>query len=243
MGDHQPGDRHLSTRDPLTEVIAHCRHLLFDFDGPICSIFAGLPASTVAADLRELITHRGVEMPADIQAADDPFDVLRFAATVGRELAEQVEARLRTMEIRAAESASATPYARETIEAAHEAGYGIAAVSNNSRHAVARYLTTSGLAPFFGVIVGRRDADPSLLKPHPHLITTAVKELGADPHRCVLVGDSLSDIVGAQSAEVLSIGYANKPRKEERFTYAGADAVITSMGDLIPAITEQQRHL
>ena len=232
----------MTTRGPLAEVIAHCRHLLFDFDGPICGIFVGLPAPTVAEQLREIVTHRGVGMPADVQAADDPFDVLRFAATIGRDLAEQVEAELHTIETRATESASATPHAREAIEAAHEAGYGIAAVSNNSRQAVAHYLTTSGLAPFFGIIAGRSDADPSLLKPHPHLMNQAVRELGADPHRCVLIGDSVSDIGGAQNAEVLSIGYANKPGKEERFTYAGADAVITSMDDLIPAITERQRQ-
>lgn len=233
----------MTARGPLAEVIAHCRHLLFDFDGPICGIFAGLPAPAVAVRLREILTGRGVEIPADVQTAGDPFDVLKYAATIGRGLAEQVEAELRTMETRAVESASATPYAREVVEAAHAAGYGIAAVSDNSGQAVAHYLTISGLAPFFDVIAGRSGADPGPLEPRPHLLTQAVTGLGADPHRCVLISASVSDISGAQNAEVLSIGYADEPDKEERFTYAGTDAVITSMGDLIPVIIDGQRHV
>jgi HAD superfamily hydrolase (TIGR01549 family) len=184
----------------LAEVIGRSRHLLFDFDGPICSIFAGLTAPTIAAHLRETLASRGVEIPADVQAATDPFDVLRFAPTISATLAEHVEAELRAMETRATETVQATPNAREVIEAGHNAGRRIAAVSNNSRQAVTRYLTTSGLARFFDVIVGRSDAYPDLLKPHPHLITQAIKELGAEPSNCVLIGDSLSDIEGARNA-------------------------------------------
>jgi HAD superfamily hydrolase (TIGR01509 family) len=165
---------------------------------------------------------------------------LRFAATISTELAQIIEAELRTMELRAVEVADATPYARETIEAAHKAGRIIAAVSNNSREAVTRYLTTVGLAPLFNSIIGRTDPDPRLLKPDLHLISQAVKELDATPAECVLIGDSLSDIEGAHNAGTLSVGYANKPGKLERFTAAGADAVITNMGELIPLLNQRQ---
>ncbi len=92
----------------------------------------------------------------------------------------------------------------------------------------------------FTRIIGRTDPDPDLLKPNPHLITRAVKELGADPADCVLIGDSLSDIEGARNAGVLSIGYANKPGKLERFTAGRADAVIASMGELLPYLAKRQ---
>jgi phosphoglycolate phosphatase-like HAD superfamily hydrolase len=64
--------------------------------------------------------------------------------------------------------------------------------------------------------------------------------LGAEPTECVLIGDSLSDIEGARNAGVLSIGYANKPGKLERFTAAGADAVIANMGELLPYLVKRQ---
>jgi HAD superfamily hydrolase (TIGR01509 family) len=224
----------------LADVMHRSRYLLFDFDGPICAIFAGLPAPTIAAHLRELVINRGVELPAGAAASGDPFDVLRFAATITAELAHEVSDELRAMELRAIEVAEATPRTREVIEAAHQAGRVLAAVSNNSREAVTRYLTTSGLAPMFATIVGRTGSDPDLLKPNPHLISHAAKELGAAPAECVLIGDSQSDIEGARNAGTLSIGYANKPGKLERFTAAGADAVITSMGDLVPHLARRQ---
>jgi HAD superfamily hydrolase (TIGR01509 family) len=223
----------------LADVMNRSRYLLFDFDGPICRIFAGLPAREVAGHLRDPVAARGVAIPPEVPESDDPFGVLRYAATISPDLAQAVADELRTMELCAVEVAEATLHARQVIEAAHQAGRAIA-VSNNSREAVTRYLTTAGLAPMFTRIIGRTDPDPDLLKPNPHLITRAVKEQGADPTECVLIGDSLSDIEGAHNAGILSIGYANKPGKLERFTTAGADAVITSMGELLPHLTERQ---
>jgi HAD superfamily hydrolase (TIGR01549 family) len=224
----------------LADAISRSRCLLFDFDGPICGIFAGLPAPSIAADLRELVAGRSVDIPREVATSGDPFDVLRYAATISPDLAQAVADELRTMELRAVEVADATPHTRQVIEAAHQTGRAIAAVSNNSREAVTRYLSTAGLAPMFTRIIGRTHPDPNLLKPNPHLITRAVKELGADHAECVLIGDSLSDIEGARNAGVLSIGYANKPGKLERFTAVGVDAVITSMGELLPHLAERQ---
>jgi HAD superfamily hydrolase (TIGR01549 family) len=224
----------------LADVMSRSTCLLFDFDGPICGIFAGLPAPSIAADLRELVAGRGADIPREVATSDDPFDVLRYAATINPDLTQAVADELREMELRAVDVADATPHARQVIEVAHRAGRAIAAVSNNSCEAVTRYLAIAGLAPMFTRIIGRTDPDPDLLKPNPHLITRAVKELGTDPAGCVLIGDSLSDIEGARNAGVLSIGYANKPGKLERFTAAGADAVITSMGELLPYLAERQ---
>lgn len=227
---------HLDTA--LADVMSQSRYLLFDFDGPICGIFAGLPAHVIAGHLRDLVAARGVAIAPEVAASGDPFDVLRYAATIDPDLTQTVADELRTMELRAVDVAATTPHTRQVIEAAHQAGRSIAAVSNNSREAVTRYLTSAGLAPMFTRIIGRTDPDPDLLKPNAHLITRAVKELGADPADCVLVGDSLSDIEGARNAGILSVGYANKAGKLERFTAARADAVIRSMGELLPQLAE-----
>ncbi|GAA0330873.1 HAD family hydrolase [Actinoallomurus spadix] len=227
-------------RTALAEVLARSRYLLFDFDGPICGIFSGLPAPTIAAHLRDLVTAEGVKITGVAATSGDPFDVLRYAATISPDLTQTVADGLRAVELRAVEVADATPHARQVIEAAHNDGRAIAAVSNNSRQAVARYLTTAGLAPLFTAIIGRTEPDPRLLKPDPHLIGQAVKELSAAPADCVLIGDSLSDIEAAHNAGTPSIGYANKPGKLERFTTVGADAVITDMAELIPHLTRRQ---
>jgi phosphoglycolate phosphatase len=122
----------------LADVMSRSRCLLFDFEGPICGIFAGLPAHEIAGHLRNLVADRGIDFPPVTAASADPFDVLRYAATISPDLTQAVADELRTMELRAVEVADATPHTRQVIEAAHQAGRAIAAVSNSSREAVTR---------------------------------------------------------------------------------------------------------
>lgn len=46
------------------------------------------------------------------------------------------------------------------------------------------------------------------------------------------MGDSVTDIQGADLASAQSIGYANKPGKRERLAAAGAGAIINSLAEL-----------
>jgi beta-phosphoglucomutase-like phosphatase (HAD superfamily) len=62
------------------------------------------------------------------------------------------------------------------------------------------------------------------MKPNPAPIRRAALAVDADPTRCVLVGDSTSDIEGGRAADVRTIGFANKPGKRPRLLRAGADA-------------------
>jgi hypothetical protein len=52
--------------------------LLLDFDGPICSIFAGYPAPRVAAELVALLDVEGVAVPPEVRGEGDPLAVLRW---------------------------------------------------------------------------------------------------------------------------------------------------------------------
>ncbi|MET7808598.1 HAD family hydrolase [Micromonospora chersina] len=141
-----------------------------------------------------------------------------------------VEDALCAAERRAAETAEPTPYGREVIVAARQAGLAVAVVSNNSAGAVRAYLAAHRLAGHVSPVVGRPYAQPARMKPSPEPILQAVHALDESPGRCVLVGDSLSDIEGAQAAGVRVVGYANRSSKAETFRVARADVVITSMG-------------
>ena len=213
----------------LSAVIARTRYLLLDFDGPICSIYAGLPAPKVADQLKALFPG---ELPDEIAATPDPIEVFCYSATVSDEMAARVEAEMTDLEVAAAAIAEPTPYVHEVIASARESGRIIAVVSNNSARAVDAYLDRHGLSDVFGLIAARTSADPALLKPHPHLIDEAVRRLDAAPAAAVLVGDSYTDIEAAERAGVASIGYANQPGKREHMTRLQAGAVITSMADL-----------
>ena len=60
------------------------------------------------------------------------------------------------------------------------------------------------------------------------------------PATSAFIGDSTSDIQSAKAAGTHSVGYANKPGKHQRLQDAGADAVVTSMGELHTALLAHQ---
>jgi HAD superfamily hydrolase (TIGR01509 family) len=224
----------------LRSSIGRTRDLLLDFDGPICNLFAGLPAPTVAAQLRELLDLNGIPVPESIAGEDDPIEVLRFTSDLDADTAALVEGALRDAEQTATMSATPTPDAREVILACHQTGRRVAVISNNAQAAVETYLQAHHLTEHIDVIVGRADANPRLLKPHPHLVLRALDTLGGDPAVSAFVGDSISDIRSAKAAGTYSVGYANKRGKVERLHLAGANAVVTTMGELYDALLAHQ---
>lgn len=212
------------------EVLADARHVLLDFDGPVCAVFGGTSDHEVADQLRAVLGNE--QLPADVASSSDPFAVLRFAATVGRQRAAQVEQQLARLEMHAVASAPPTIGAREAIAALHEAGRTVTIVSNNSAQAIVAYLQAHDLAPLITGVVGRADPAPELLKPSPHLVQQAIHARRAQPVECVLIGDSTTDIEAAQAANATVIAYANKPGKRRRFAAQHPDAIIHSMAEL-----------
>jgi HAD superfamily hydrolase (TIGR01549 family) len=224
----------------LGAIIARTRWLLIDFDGPICSIFAGLPAPSVADHLRKVIASQSVQLPEEIVRTTDPMEVFAFAGTVSPELAIRVEAELTDQEVVAVATAEPTPYIHDVLAACRESGRITAVVSNNSERAVHVYLAHHGLDDRTGPIFARTSHDPELLKPNPHLIEKAVESLGASPQSTALVGDSLTDVEGAKSAGISSIGYANKRGKYEQMRAIDANAVIPSLAELAIQLRSQR---
>lgn len=86
--------------DPLTETLANARVILFDFDGPLCDVFAGLPASEVADELTALLSAQDAAAGTKAAGTDDPLDVLRIAHEADTELGQKVERALTAAEVR-----------------------------------------------------------------------------------------------------------------------------------------------
>jgi beta-phosphoglucomutase-like phosphatase (HAD superfamily) len=229
----------MSRRPDLVELLSEKPSILLDFDGPVCSLFSNHPAPGVAASLRAVIAAAGLTIPFAIETERDPLEVLRWSATLGRPaIVRQVEAKLCAEEVSAARTAAPTPFGRETIIGAFEAGKSLAIVSNNSTGAIHAYLSRHRLTRYKLPISGRAYARPDLMKPNPEPILTAAKLANASPADCVLIGDSMADIDGSHAAGIQVIGYANRPEKVARFTDAQAGLVITSMGEVASALVE-----
>lgn len=100
----------------LDAIVSRTRYLLLDFDGPICSIFAGLSAATVADRLRKLLGDHA-QLLGQIARTEDPFAVFAYAATISEDLAARVEAEMTDQELAAVPTAAPTPYVHEVVTA------------------------------------------------------------------------------------------------------------------------------
>ncbi|WP_432010222.1 HAD family hydrolase [Streptomyces cucumeris] len=221
----------------LRQTLTRASAVLFDFDGPVCDVFAGLPAPRVAETLRRQAAVLGPALNAKLAETEDPMEVLRLTYEANSELGLQVERALTTAELEAvAVAGDPVAGAVEALEAAQAAGRRVAIVSNNSAECVHAFLTRHALNDHVREVVGRAADRPDLMKPHPHSLLRAAELLEVGPSECVLIGDSLTDIQAAHLASGTAIGYANKPNKRAAFVEAGAEAVTEDMKAIADAM-------
>src|SRR5690606_9574093 len=103
---HRAGGR---MRFDYREALAGKSLLLLDFDGPVCSVFAGYPALQIAAELVETIDGFAPDLAAGLNGERDPMEVLRSAArSPPAELVDRVDEQLNRAELEAVESAEPT---------------------------------------------------------------------------------------------------------------------------------------
>lgn len=212
-----------------TDVLRAHRIVLLDFDGPVCAVFGGLSNQQVADELRGLLDEGFSD---SVASSRDPFDVLKYAAEHGNRQ-EQVEGRLRELEVRAVASAPAADGAGDVLEALRRTGHHVIVVSNNSEAAVVAYLEAHGFRQLVDGISARTSSDPGLLKPDPFLLHQALSTVDARGDHAVMIGDSVSDVIAAGKVGAAAIGYANKPGKRERLNAQNPAAVIDHMTELI----------
>jgi HAD superfamily hydrolase (TIGR01509 family) len=207
--------------------------ILLDFDGPVCSIFAGYPAPEVAEHLREVVRSKGIVVEGTILAEADPLEVLEYVAENHPDILDLVDEALIAAEIQAAASAEPSEGAHQFIEHVAQLRTPLIVVSNNSAPAIEAYLQAHNLSRFVDGVVGRSFARPDRMKPNPWPILRAVDLAGVAASSCVLVGDSATDVIAAHAAGARCIGVANRPYKERTLPDAGADATVTSMLQLL----------
>lgn len=102
--------------DALVEIFRQTRVVLLDFDGPVCSVFAGLPAARVADGLKRLLRDQRAHLPLDVVELADPLKVLRRTADIAPELVDKVEAAFMAYEIEAADSRTCVPLLSSVLE-------------------------------------------------------------------------------------------------------------------------------
>lgn len=130
------------------------------------------------------------------------------------------------------------PGVRDVLAELAARGVRMAVVTNKFEGFARNVLTQLDLIGMFDTVIGGdsmgRDADGQFLaKPHPAPVIAAKAATGGG--RFVFVGDSSYDVRAANAAAVpvvaAAYGYCDAPPED-----LGADAVIDSFGELIPAL-------
>ncbi|MDX3693496.1 HAD hydrolase-like protein [Streptomyces europaeiscabiei] len=227
----------------LRALITPVRYVLFDFDGPICRLFAGHTAEQVAKDLVAWLEGQGLSglLTDEERVHSDPMVVL-YAVNRRHprsDLVTELEERLTQQELKAVASAMPTAYADPLIRTWSAKGSRLAVASNNSARTVLDYLAGRGLAECFVPHLYGRTSDLDLLKPDPHCLNRALNALGASPSAALMIGDTPTDRVAAARAGVPFLGYARSDRKEKLLRDAGAEVVVRSLQPLLSVLRSQ----
>lgn len=219
--------------EKLRELIERARSVLFDFDGPICRLFAGHSAERIASDQVRWLEGRGLHglLTDEEREQPDPHAVLRAVdrRRPGSDLVAELEERLTHQELTAVASALPTQYADPLIMTWHAMGSRLAIATNNSPRAVSSYLEGRRLSQCFTPYIYGRTQDLHLLKPNPHCLNRALSAMGAKPSATLMIGDAPTDYQAAQEAGVDFLGYARNERKAKLLKDAGAAVVVSSL--------------
>jgi len=111
--------------------------------------------------------------------------------------------------------------------------------TSNSELVAERVLESVGVRGFFTAVVGRR---PELrMKPYPDQLLKCFEEMGVDPSRGMIVGDSVKDVQSAKAAGIPVVSIPSFFTNRGDIEKLGAEAVIDGLGELPSAIVRLSR--
>lgn len=226
--------------EKLRDTIVRARFVLFDFDGPVCRLYAGHAAEKVARGLVEWLERQGMHglLTSEEREHPDPLVVLHAVdrRRPHSDLVAELEARFTEQELKAVDTAWPTAYADALIRTWTAVGARLAITTNNSPHTAARYLESRGLADCFAPHIYGRTQHLHHLKPDPNCLNRALHAFGADPSKALMIGDAPSDLYAAERAGVPFLGYARNPDKEKLLRDAGAEHVVVSLETVLEVL-------
>lgn len=227
----------------LRGLIADARFVLFDFDGPICRLFAGYAAADIARELVERLEREGLLRLLTAQERADP-DPQAVLLAVGRrhrgsDVVADLEEMLTQRELRAVPSAQPTAYADPLIRTWTALGVRLAVTTNNSARAVSAYLASRGLAGCFSPHLYGRTLELHQQKPDPSHLNRALEAMGAAAAAALMIGDTPSDLQAAEQAGVPFLGYASTGHRETMLRDAGAEVIVRSLEPVLRILRDR----
>lgn len=222
------------------------KYVIFDFDGVIADtegVFAEFDCGLINSVLLKL----------GISPSLTPFDIRGLAGypgeekllTIGKIIDSDIQPFIeefkeeRTKKRRTLFKDHKVDLGRNLRELLDKLNGNAALATNKIAIKLAHDMKMMDIENLFEIIVPC-DA-PMNRKPEPDIIIEAMKRLNAKPEECAYVGDNPNDMIAANSAGVMAVGFiiegleGNKPRSDA-LNHKGAEIVIDDFADLFPYI-------
>lgn len=123
----------------------------------------------------------------------------------------------------------------ETLTALRAHGISMAVATGKSRRGLERVWGATGLGHWFA---SSRCADETRSKPHPDMIQELMAELGHEPARTLMVGDTSFDLEMAQRAGVDRVGVTYGAHPPEQLALYQPLALLDRIDGLLALVTD-----
>jgi phosphoglycolate phosphatase len=198
--------------------------LLFDLDGTLIESTADLVASGNWLRGREGMAQLGDAVIAGYVGDGVEALVRRLLERPEGEIQERVEAFMLHYREHCLDRTCLYPGVAATLEVLQARGYSLAVVTNKPERVSRRILGGLGVEKRFASLVGGNTCAHK--KPHPEPLLKACSDMGADPARAVVVGDSRVDIEAGHNAGMPAVGLLGGIGDEALLKAAGPDVII-----------------
>lgn len=108
--------------------------------------------------------------------------------------------------------------------------YPLAAISARDERNTMGFLDTSGLTPYFSVILTALSARHT--KPYPDPILLAARMMGVQPEECLMIGDTTVDVRAAKAAGAQAVSVLCGFGEEAELRRMGTDLILPATADL-----------
>jgi HAD superfamily hydrolase (TIGR01549 family) len=221
----------------MTDALAPA--FLFDLDGTLIdSVYQHVLAwhealETVGTELSVWRIHRRIGMSGGLLVNALLRETGDGLGAADAERLQKLHAE--AFERRFASQVRPLPGAKELLAALARARVPHAIATSGRLETARRSLEMLGVGPTVPVIT--RDL-VRYAKPDPDLFLAAAERLGISIHDCVVVGDSVWDLLAARRARALSIGLLSGGYGQEELERAGAYRVYADPRDLLEHLDE-----
>ncbi len=132
----------------------------------------------------------------------------------------------------------AFPGVAPTLATCARAGLRLAIATSKAVRVARDTLTAAGLAECFELVLGVDSVERS--KPAPDLVFLAARELGVEPARALVVGDTDHDVTMGRAAGARTCAVTYGVQSLAELLAAGPDYVVNSFGELLGIVLPER---